>query len=197
MSLEYCGTLRDLTEDDATMPERFTVPRAALEYGNETAAITARHTQRVRRATASEPRRRFRRGPCSPHSSVSGRARWHSRGHCWPGLDLAEIHSHDRLIGYAIEFWGRGGGGRTRTYEGLASGFTALQMLFLKDFQAFCCSLVAFTAKATFPPPQAPNHRRHAGRGGHKHPRSCRSSNGPAAPEPASVLDLGHHPPAG
>jgi hypothetical protein len=136
MSLEYCGTLRDLTEDDATMPERFTVPRAALEYGNETAAITARHTQRVRRATASEPRRRFRRGP----RSVSARARWHSRGHCWPGLDLAEIHSHDRLIGYAIEFWGRGGGGRTRTYEGLASGFTALQMLFLKDFQAFCCS---------------------------------------------------------
>jgi hypothetical protein len=31
----------DLTEDDATMQERFTVPRAALELGNETAAITA------------------------------------------------------------------------------------------------------------------------------------------------------------
>jgi hypothetical protein len=104
----------------------------------------------------------------------------------WPllaGLDLAEIRSHDRLIGYAIEFWGRGGGGWTRTYEGLASGFTALQMLFLKDFQAFCCSLVAFTPKATFPPPQAPNHRRHAGRGGHKHPRSCRSSRDQAALE--------------
>ena len=31
LSLEYCCVLRNLTKDDATMQERFTVPRAALE----------------------------------------------------------------------------------------------------------------------------------------------------------------------
>jgi catechol 2,3-dioxygenase-like lactoylglutathione lyase family enzyme len=31
LSLEYCCVVRNLTEDDATMQERFTVPRAALE----------------------------------------------------------------------------------------------------------------------------------------------------------------------
>src|SRR5260370_4955065 len=41
MSLEYCCMLRDLTEDDATMQERFTIPRAALELGNATAAVKA------------------------------------------------------------------------------------------------------------------------------------------------------------
>jgi hypothetical protein len=42
MSLEYCCMpLRNLTEDDATMQERFAIPRAALELGNATAAIKA------------------------------------------------------------------------------------------------------------------------------------------------------------
>ena len=30
--------VRNLTEDDATIQERFTIPRAALELGNATAA---------------------------------------------------------------------------------------------------------------------------------------------------------------
>ena len=61
MSLEYCGTLRDLTEDDATMPERFTVPRAALEYGNETdygaahAARAARNSVEAATAVSARP----------------------------------------------------------------------------------------------------------------------------------------------
>ena len=38
LALEYCCMVRNLTEDDATMQERFTVPRAALELGNATAA---------------------------------------------------------------------------------------------------------------------------------------------------------------
>src|SRR6267154_1734833 len=38
LSLEYCCVVRDFTEDDATMQERFTVPRAALELGNATSA---------------------------------------------------------------------------------------------------------------------------------------------------------------
>jgi catechol 2,3-dioxygenase-like lactoylglutathione lyase family enzyme len=38
LSLEYCCVVRDFTEDDATMQERFTVPRAALELGNATGA---------------------------------------------------------------------------------------------------------------------------------------------------------------
>jgi len=37
-SLEYCCLMRDFTEDDATMQERFTVPGAALEMGNATSA---------------------------------------------------------------------------------------------------------------------------------------------------------------
>jgi catechol 2,3-dioxygenase-like lactoylglutathione lyase family enzyme len=36
ISLEYCCLMRDLTEDDATMQERFTIPRAALELGAAT-----------------------------------------------------------------------------------------------------------------------------------------------------------------
>src|SRR5262249_5796014 len=35
-ALEYCCLMRDFTEDDATMQERFTIPRAALELGNVT-----------------------------------------------------------------------------------------------------------------------------------------------------------------
>ena len=31
LSLEYCCVVRNLTEDDATMQERFTIPRGALE----------------------------------------------------------------------------------------------------------------------------------------------------------------------
>jgi catechol 2,3-dioxygenase-like lactoylglutathione lyase family enzyme len=33
VSLEYCCPMRDLTEDDARMQERFTIPRAALDLG--------------------------------------------------------------------------------------------------------------------------------------------------------------------
>jgi catechol 2,3-dioxygenase-like lactoylglutathione lyase family enzyme len=36
LSLEYCCVLRNFTEDDATMQERFTVSRAALELDNTT-----------------------------------------------------------------------------------------------------------------------------------------------------------------
>jgi catechol 2,3-dioxygenase-like lactoylglutathione lyase family enzyme len=38
LSLEYCCQTRDLTEDDATMRERFTIPRAGLDLGNATGA---------------------------------------------------------------------------------------------------------------------------------------------------------------
>ena len=31
LSLEYCCMVRNLTEDDATMQEQFTIPRGALE----------------------------------------------------------------------------------------------------------------------------------------------------------------------
>jgi catechol 2,3-dioxygenase-like lactoylglutathione lyase family enzyme len=34
LSLEYCCIVRNLTEDDATMQERFTIPRGALELNN-------------------------------------------------------------------------------------------------------------------------------------------------------------------
>jgi len=34
LSLEYCCIVRNLTEDDATMQERFTIPREALELNN-------------------------------------------------------------------------------------------------------------------------------------------------------------------
>src|SRR5262249_61584548 len=36
LSLEYCCLTRNLTRDDATMQERFTVSRAALELDNPT-----------------------------------------------------------------------------------------------------------------------------------------------------------------
>jgi catechol 2,3-dioxygenase-like lactoylglutathione lyase family enzyme len=38
MSLEYSCMMRKLTEDDATMQERFTIPRAALELNNTLSA---------------------------------------------------------------------------------------------------------------------------------------------------------------
>jgi catechol 2,3-dioxygenase-like lactoylglutathione lyase family enzyme len=34
LSLEYCCAVRNLTEDDARMQERFTIPRGALELNN-------------------------------------------------------------------------------------------------------------------------------------------------------------------
>jgi catechol 2,3-dioxygenase-like lactoylglutathione lyase family enzyme len=34
LSLEYCCVVRNLTEDDAAMQERFTIPRGALELNN-------------------------------------------------------------------------------------------------------------------------------------------------------------------
>jgi catechol 2,3-dioxygenase-like lactoylglutathione lyase family enzyme len=41
MSLEYCCFLRALTEDDARMQERCTLPRAALDLGNATSAAVS------------------------------------------------------------------------------------------------------------------------------------------------------------
>jgi hypothetical protein len=42
LSLEYCCLTRNLTEDDATMQDRFTIGRAALELDNRfSAEITA------------------------------------------------------------------------------------------------------------------------------------------------------------
>ena len=38
LSLEYCCMVRNLTEDDATMQERFTIPRGALELNNTLSA---------------------------------------------------------------------------------------------------------------------------------------------------------------
>src|SRR6266853_5540809 len=38
LSLEYCCVVRDFTEDDATMQERFTVRRAALDLDNAVGA---------------------------------------------------------------------------------------------------------------------------------------------------------------
>ena len=38
LSLEYCCVVRNLTEDDATMQERFTIPRGALELDNTLSA---------------------------------------------------------------------------------------------------------------------------------------------------------------
>ena len=38
LSLEYCCAVRNLTEDDARMQERFTIPRAALELNNALSA---------------------------------------------------------------------------------------------------------------------------------------------------------------
>ena len=38
MSLEYCCTVRNLTEDDAKMQERFTIPRGALELNDTLSA---------------------------------------------------------------------------------------------------------------------------------------------------------------
>ncbi len=38
LSLEYCCVVRNFTEDDATMQERFTVGRAALEVSTTTDA---------------------------------------------------------------------------------------------------------------------------------------------------------------
>jgi len=42
LSLEYCCVLRNLTQDDATMQERFTVPVVALELGNAAQMVKAR-----------------------------------------------------------------------------------------------------------------------------------------------------------
>jgi len=52
LSLEYCCIVRNLTEDDATMQERFTIPRSALELNNTlgakvSAAQSARDARRA------------------------------------------------------------------------------------------------------------------------------------------------------
>src|SRR5262249_18796501 len=50
MSLEYCCLMRNFTADDATMQERFTVPRAALELeGTAGAEITEAKAAGLRR----------------------------------------------------------------------------------------------------------------------------------------------------
>ena len=50
LTLEYCCVTRDLTEDDATMRERFTVGRAVLELSNSSGAeITEARSDRGRR----------------------------------------------------------------------------------------------------------------------------------------------------
>jgi len=51
LSLEYCCVLRNFTEDDATMQERFTVSRAALELDNTTSTeVSARSVHGKRKA---------------------------------------------------------------------------------------------------------------------------------------------------
>ena len=52
LSLGYCCIVRNLTEDDATMQERFTIPRSALELNNTlgakvSAAQSARDARRA------------------------------------------------------------------------------------------------------------------------------------------------------
>jgi catechol 2,3-dioxygenase-like lactoylglutathione lyase family enzyme len=42
LSLEYCCLVRELTEDDALMQERGTIPRAALDFNNATGAEVSR-----------------------------------------------------------------------------------------------------------------------------------------------------------
>lgn len=52
LSLEYCCMVRNLTEDDATMQERFTIPRGALELNNTLSArvLAAQSTGRTGKA---------------------------------------------------------------------------------------------------------------------------------------------------
>lgn len=42
LSLEYCCMVRELTEDDAVMQERGTIPRARLDFANTTGAELSR-----------------------------------------------------------------------------------------------------------------------------------------------------------
>ena len=42
LSLEYCCLVRDLTEDDAVMQERGTIPRARLDFNSTTSAELSR-----------------------------------------------------------------------------------------------------------------------------------------------------------
>jgi catechol 2,3-dioxygenase-like lactoylglutathione lyase family enzyme len=42
LSLEYCCLVRELTDDDALMQERGTIPRAALDFNNTTSAEVSR-----------------------------------------------------------------------------------------------------------------------------------------------------------
>jgi catechol 2,3-dioxygenase-like lactoylglutathione lyase family enzyme len=56
LSLEYCCAVRNLTEDDATMQERRTIPRAVLELGNSAIARTS-GTQRAHETDGPKPKR--------------------------------------------------------------------------------------------------------------------------------------------
>jgi hypothetical protein len=89
LSLEYCCLTRNFTEDDATMQERFTIRRAALDFGDATAPKSPRHNRvtsdaRLERAPAARAMgagrsgsgRRFRPGlagrPWSPQADDHG-----------------------------------------------------------------------------------------------------------------------------
>ena len=52
LSIEYCCVVRNLTEEDATMPERFTIPRSALEFNDTLSArvSASRSPGKMRRA---------------------------------------------------------------------------------------------------------------------------------------------------
>jgi catechol-2,3-dioxygenase len=63
MSLEYCCVVRNLTEDDATMQERFTVPRSALEL-NDTLNARAPAAQSAGGAREADDRAKATRGRC-------------------------------------------------------------------------------------------------------------------------------------
>ena len=43
LSLEYCCAVRNLSADDATTQERFTIPPSALELNNTIAPKSSRH----------------------------------------------------------------------------------------------------------------------------------------------------------
>jgi hypothetical protein len=68
LSLEYCCMVRNLTEDDATMQERFTIPRGALELDDTLsakvpAAQSTGHAQGLTIARGRRERCAVRLGP--------------------------------------------------------------------------------------------------------------------------------------
>ena len=55
LSLEYCCFMRNLTKDDATMQERFTIERAALEFRNS--ALRNRVNSKVSEQSSARAKR--------------------------------------------------------------------------------------------------------------------------------------------